>query len=335
LADRVIVVGATRGRQKVPASEISQMIGRVGREHSGSECVATIIVDESNAQELVADMENKDSHFVGSTLADKQIVAFHILPEICTGSVQNVEDARQWYTRSLGALQKEKPPFEKAFGLLESVRAIRFLNEGAVATDLGKIASRFYFHPSDVSAWMDSFTKVFELGLECDDFAVAWALACAPTMRASGDFGKHWEVVQRYKDSLPPGLDSSKSGVVTGTLWWHILGGPPVGKMRSQSLSLKRDAGRIMNAMKELDARVANWKMIDFFDDLAWRVRRSIPSSLASLCKLPGITKSKALYLRSEGIIDKEGIKTAISQLKQDVDESFYKILKRIADGVC
>ncbi len=35
MADKVIVVGAKRGNERVPSSEIMQMIGRAGRRHDG------------------------------------------------------------------------------------------------------------------------------------------------------------------------------------------------------------------------------------------------------------------------------------------------------------
>jgi len=334
LADRVIVVGATRGNQKVPASEISQMIGRAGRKHDGDECLATVVVEQANAEQLMSDMEAADSHVVSSTLADKQSLAFHVLPEICSGDVRRPEDAESWYSRSLGATQGVGADFQAAFKMLEENSAISTLSGRTVATELGKISSRFYFHSSDVCAWRDSFTKVFDLGLECNDFAIAWALASAPVMRMSGDFGKHWEAVQMYKDGLPPGLDGTASGVVTGTLWWHVLGGPPVGKMKNIALTLRGDVGRIGRALVEIDARVSHWQMVDFFEEMVWRAKHGVPSALAFLCKIPGISKGRAAYLHSLGITDKEGIRSSISELEGEVEGPFLTVLKEIADGV-
>ena len=335
MADIVIVVGATRGNQRVPASEISQMIGRAGRKHDGGECLVTLVVQEPNAEQLMSDMEKADSHVVSSTFGDKQVLAFHLLPEICSGHVQGVEDAKCWYSRSLGSIQGVVPDFAAVFSLLESTQAVSFLNGKHTATDVGKIACRFYFDSSDVCAWKNSFTEIFDLGLECDDIAIAWAMAVAPCMKISGDFGNHWEVVQKYKDGLPAGLSAAESSIVTGTLWWNLLGGPSVGKMKNHSLMLRGDVGRVVRALMELDARVTHWHMTDFFSDFLQRAKRGIPASLASLCRLPGITKSRASYLHSAGIIDKEGIRDSIGQLKGEVDDSFFAALEGIADGVC
>ena len=334
MADRVIVVGATRGRQRVPASEIMQMLGRAGRKHDGGECRATIVVEEDFVEELTKDMNTADSYAVTSTFANRNVMAFHILPEICSGNISNTTDARCWYSRSLGCAQGVKVDFGSVFELLAEQEAVFLLGDKYTATELGKVSSRFYFAASDLKAWRDSFTKLFDLGFEENDCAIAWAMACAPSMRTSGDFGRHWEVVERYKDGLPPGLDTAKSSTTSGTLWWHVLGGPPLGKMKNRALVFRADVGRVVSALKELDARVTHWNKTQFFDEMRWRARRGIPSSLAELCRIEGITKSRAAYLGSVGIIGKEDIRSSIGQLKNEVDTSFYVVLKEIADGI-
>ena len=63
-------------------------------------------------------------------------------------------------------------------------------------------------------------------------------------------------------------------------------------------------------------------------------MRRGIPSSLVELCQLPEITKGRAAYLHSIGIMNAEDIKENIDNIRDEIDEEFSQALRRIADGV-
>lgn len=334
MADRVIVVGTTRNKQRVPTSEIKQMVGRAGRKHKKETCYATVIVEEENAEEVKHEMEGGESMSVLSTLGNSEVLAFHILPEVCTGEVSDSQSAAKWYSRSFAAFQGIDPKFDKVFNFLLESDAIRMTGDKIEPTPTGKIASRLYLHPADIWAWKRNFSTVFEYDLEGEDLAVAWALGSVPVMRMSGDFGKNWDVVRMCKDGIPPGLDIMEGTVITTTLWWNVLGGPSVGKMRNQALTLRRDSGRVFRALKMIDEDVAHWDMTDFFDSLESRCKKGIPIELADLCKLPGITKGRARYLQSIGVTDVDGIRESLDSLEEEIDPDFMRSLRDIANGV-
>lgn len=334
MADRVIVVGVRRGRERVPISEVTQMVGRAGRTHDGRACRADIIVEEDDFDDVQADMESGKSMIVNSSLTSVEAVSFHLLPEICSGSVKSLMDADKWYSKSFGAFQGKKPKLEKVLEKLKESEAIKDTPIGFMATELGLISSRLYFHPGDVKAWRDNFGTIFKMGLECDDLAVAWALGSVPCMRASGDFGKHWYVVGECKGNMPLGLEIVEGTSITVTLWWSAIGGPAVGKMRNQMLGMRDNFGRIYHALIGIDQSMSHWGMKDFFDELLVRVNKGIPSILADLCKLPGITKNRAAYLYNMGVRDAEGVKDIINSLDDDIDEGFVQALRSIANGV-
>lgn len=333
MADRVIVVGVRRGKENLPISEITQMVGRAGRSHDNRSCRADIIVEEDAFDNLKASMESNENMIVRSSLNSVDELAFHILPEICDGGVRNIVDAEKWYSKSLGAFQGKKPKLEKVLNKLMESEAIKETPVGFMATDLGLISSRLYFHPGDVRAWRDNFSTIFRMGLEHDDLAVAWALGSVPCTRASGDFDKYWYVVGECKGNMPLGLEIAEGTSITITLWWSAIGGPAVGKMRNQMLGMRDNFGRIYHALVGIDQNMAHWEMKDFFDDLLVRIRRGIPSTLSDLCKLPGITKNRAAYLYNMGVRDADGIKDVINSL-DDIDEGFIQTLRSIANGV-
>lgn len=331
MADNVIIVGVKRGNERVPSSEISQACGRAGRKHDGSTSQANIIIEDEYFDEIVADMEGDASFHVKSHMGEAEELAFHVLPDICEGVVTNIKELELWYSKTLGAVQGSKEHFDRAIGILIDSEAIENTSEGFMGTNMGKIATKLYFNPEDIKAWRDNFSTLFDMGIENDDLAVAWALGNTPITRMSGDFGKHWEVVSECKNNIPIGLDINKGSMVTIVLWWSAIGGPSVGKMRNQMLKLRDDFGRIHKVLSLLDQDVMFWDKEDFFNELKNRVYRGIPSFLSDLCKIQGITKSRAEYLYNMGVRDRSDIKDMVDGLEGEIDDGFFQVLKAIS----
>ena len=333
MADVVIVVGATRGFEKVPVAEIRQMVGRAGRKHNGAVCEAYVLVDEEDVPVIEQGMSGDAEFDVESAMTSCDDLVFHILPEIRPGGVSDYSTAAAWYARSFGAFQNKKPNIEKIFERLVEYDAIRMTDKGYVMTDVGRIAADLYFHPADVQAWRNNFGSIFGMGLECDDGAVAWALGNVPIMPAPGDFGKYRFVLTLCRDAIPAALSVEKGTITKIALWWGALGASPMGKMRNMMLSYREDFGRIRRALTELD-KIENWRMAGFFEDLEKRINKGIPSYLAELCDIPGINKGRAMYLYNMGIIDRQGIRESLNNLEGEVDDDFMRVLREVANGI-
>jgi replicative superfamily II helicase len=334
MADRVIVVGARRGGSRVPAAEIRQMVGRAGRKHHEEECRADIILDDEDYDDVIVEMDNDESLSISSSMADPELVAFHLLPEIVNGHVKDMKTAEAWYSTTLASFQGKKCNLTKSLELLEEVEAIGESREGYVSSALGDIASSLYLNPADVCAWKLNFDDLFTSGMECDDVAVAWALGNVPVMRMTGDFGTHWDAVNICKNSIPPGFEAMTGSLTTIVLWWSITGGPSVGKMRPASLALRGDFGRVKNALLRLDAKVGHWDMSDFFEELGIRVRRGLPSKLIPLCKIEGMGKSLAQYLYNMGVETRADLPSVIENIEGEVDEKNMMVLKEAIRGI-
>jgi hypothetical protein len=335
MADIVIVVGTKRGKEDVSILDLKQMCGRAGRKHGGETALAQIIVEEDKIVEVKDGLENGQNMNVLSSFDRLEGLLFHIMPEIVSGMIYNLESAEKWFQRSLAALQGRKVNFRKVFEKMESMGAIRRLpGDIVMATKTGIIASDLYFHPEDVQSWKDNFTKLFELGLENDNAAIAWALGTRYQGKSQGDFGEHRYLMSEYKSSLPMGLDAEPGTIIQTTLWWCLMGGPPAGKMRNQMLELREDMGRIKRALVRLDKEYTGWNRESFFNDLDLMVHKGISVSLLDLCKLPGITKGKAEYLYNMGARDADGIADIFENIEDDIEESFVLNLKGIIDGL-
>lgn len=329
MADNVVIVGARRGNSKVEISEITQMMGRAGRKHDGAAYPVDLIIEESDIEYVEEGLADDSGMDVLSSLSGLDDLCFHVLGEIVSGSIIDETTARQWFLRSLRALQGGTFDHQEVFDTLEELEAIKQHNGRVMATPLGEASSAYYFHPADVLTWKLNFDELFQQGLETDEVAPAWALGSVPCARATGDLGKARPVIQECLNRLPAGLEVMEGSLVNMTLWWHCMGGPPVGKMKNVAMSMKKDFGRIRSLLNVLDHKVARWRMTDFFDDLELRIRSAITPELMELCKLPGITKGRAAYLYNAGVDDLEDLRENYENFEGEIDEQFWRAILR------
>ena len=327
MADRVIVVGVTRAGSKVPISQIRQMIGRAGRDHYGPAAFAEIIIEDEEA-DIEEELDNPESVIVSSHLAEVDRVVFHIMPEISSARVRDIQTAERWFSRSFGSFTGAEIDFEGVFERLQEEDVVSWDGRYVTSKGVGDVASTFYFHPFDVAAWRDNFSRLFSDGLEIYDEAVAWALGNVFHFRVSGSFGNRREVIEEFKNRLPLGLESRNGSLITGIVWWYITGGPPIGYMRNQALAFREDFGRVLKVLMFLNHEM-DWDMSDFFSDLEFRVKKALPSDLLELCKL-GIPKGQAACLYNMGVTGGNDLRN----LAQDSQESFEDVARRVTDEV-
>lgn len=331
MAERVIVVGSRRGMERVPVSEMMQMIGRAGRTHGVEVCHAEVILDSKDFADVASKMDEGGKLEVQSSLSTDRDVAFHILPQVCDGGITMVSELERWASRTFMSFQGNPINVDSALELLERCGGLKLEGGSITPTMLGRIASKYYFHIEDVRAWMDNFTELFELGLENEEAGAAWALGNVPVARNIGDFSDRWEIVGDCKAQIPESLLVREGSLINVVLWWCVMGGAPAGKMRHKAVAMKADFSRIKRVLCEIDASVARWGQDEFFDNLEIRVRRGIPMCIFELCRI-GLSKSMAYHLYSMGVTDRESLRECMSTMSLDIDERGMSMLKRVVN---
>jgi replicative superfamily II helicase len=299
------------------------MIGRAGRSHDERGVVHILVNSEDEG--VLDEIFEEGGTTVVSAMRSPDLLASMILPEICRGDVTSLESARKWASRSFC----NSPPVRVALELLRTVEAVRLNGEVYQSTDLGDCASKFYLHPADVYAWKENFSKLFELGLDDDNIAPAWALGNVPFDRIVGDLGEKRYIAKECENRVPLGLDIIKGSLINITTWWYLMGGPSVGPLRPACLERRRDYNRISCALHWLNSSIG-WDRTSFFEDLELRVRKGIDSSLVPLCRCEGIGKGRAEYLYEIGVRGPDDMHKALSQVGDDVDEEFRKAIENV-----
>ena len=324
MADRVVIVGLRRGGSLVPSSELRQMMGRAGREHD-EEGIVELVVGKDD-EGVISEILLEGATVVASSLSNPDILAMSLMPEIYRGNVKTTEAAMVWASRSFCS----DPPLQKAMELLSEVEAIKEREGKLEATPIGSCAARFYFHPADVYAWWCNFGSLFEMGLENDELAPAWALGNVPSERIIGDLGERRELASECGSRMPFGLQIMKGSVINVLSWWCLMGGPSPGPIRLAALERRKGFGRYRSALDALNV-AAGWGMEDFFDDLEMRIKKGLVPDLVPLCRFSGMNKERASYLYELGVRAPCDFGLMMGRLDEEIDDDFKQTIENIA----
>ena len=335
MADNVVIAGVKRGPSLVSSGELRQMAGRAGRVHGGADARVEVIVAEEEADYARDALAPGHDPIVGSAMGDPDVMAFHLLPEICAGKASDAQKAALWRSRSFYAALGMPAILDDAMAVLRACGAIEDVSGRVLGTALGRVASSMYFHPADIEAWADNFTELFQLGLDEDDQAAAWALGNVSIKRHSGDFGNKFWVVCKFADELSHGLEARTGSLVTCVLWWSVMGGPSAGPMKGHALQLKDDRQRVFGALRRLDREVMHWGKIDYFDRLEFQTAKSIPVEIVPLCHLPGVGKGLAMRLYEMGIEGPQDVLREADLKGPLCDDELGMIARGLVDGYC
>lgn len=313
----VIIAGMHRGLEEVSELDIIQMCGRSGRMGIDTEGDAIMVFPQSGLSRFKAMVENPGD--ILSQINDYTIAAFHVIGEIATRAIKTREDVYKWYSRTLAIRQGDKIDKEYVDQLIEYLlknNAIRDINGQLVETELGRASVFFYLRPDMLKDLMVNWTKIFEVGVEGNDFIVSLAMS---RLRMYNDvivskadreeIEKYYQASKAMAGTLG---EISEGQAKMGMAYFNMLkglGGVKVvdGKKVGNTLAgvqrgLSQDIDRVMQAVMYIDAKYSRWGKGTFWNGMAMRFKYGIGPELVSLCTLEGIGGTYAKKLWDAGI---------------------------------
>ena len=313
----VIIAGMHRGLEEVSELDIIQECGRSGRMGIDTEGDAIMVFPRRKLEEYKSMVENPGD--IMSQINNPVIAAFHVIGEIANKAIKTKEDVNKWYSRTLATRQGEKMDKEYVDELVNYLldnNAIKDLNGQLVETELGKAAVYFYLRPDMLKDLMVNWTKIFEVGVESNDFIVSLAMS---RLRMYQDVivskADRVEIEKYHKASnaMVGTLGSIDEGQAKmGMAYLNMLkglGGTKIvdGKKVANPLSgvqrgLSQDIERVAQAMMYIDAKYARWQKGTYWSGMALRFKYGIGPELISLCRLEGIGGVYARKLYDAGI---------------------------------
>jgi replicative superfamily II helicase len=332
MADRIVIAGTKRAGSRISAIELTQMAGRTGRSQYGPPGIVDLVVEESEIGDIENRLSDDDGFQIRSALSDEKRAGFHLIAEISSKRVTNISEAKKWYGRSFSSFSGDGLDIVAVIRNLESVGAIGLSGYKIFCTNIGRIASSYYFSSEDIAGWKENFDMLFDGSLYRNDVAVAWALSNVPGDEATLYLGKYRCFLDEYLDQIASfGLNHDKGSRVGGLIWWSILGGPSSSLFKVHVKAIRQDFGRIKNALLEIN-KVAGWNQSEFLDDLEFQVQRGIPNHLISLCRLKGIGKNYAYELYNMGIENVEQISERFSDIEFLEDDGLLSAIEGLLD---
>lgn len=316
-ARRVVVVGVHRGMQLVDSMDVIQMVGRAGRYGIDPRGDAHVLLPESKLgayQQRFSTVEP-----IKSRLRKLDELAFHLTAEVSDGEVRTPAAAVEWHARSFAALQGESmdegheaqeddtqaPSAWQVVSRLCRVGVLARTPQNEIeATPLGRVAAHLYFSPFDAAWWAGAFRRLAEQGLTRDDMAIAWAVGEAPSFRRGDYIAKDLKDEHaRFADNLSTlGIPDTEPTTKTMALWYHLRGLEPPDALRPVLRGFQRDAGRVSQAISQIDRRVLRVLGTIYCELLGIRVAYGVNWEAADICRLPGIGPKRAEQLLGLGI---------------------------------
>lgn len=316
-ARRVVVVGVHRGMQLVDSMDVIQMVGRAGRYGIDPRGDAHVLLPESKLEAYEKRFSTVEP--IRSRLRKLDELAFHLTAEVSDGDVRTPAAAVAWHARSFAALQGESmaegheaqeddaeaPSAWQVVSRLCRVGVLaRTPQQEIEATPLGRVAAHLYFSPFDAAWWASAFRRLAEQGLTRNDMALAWAVGEAPSFRRGDYIAKDLKDDHaRFADNLSTiGIPDTEPTTKTMALSFHLRGQEPPEALRPVLRGFQRDAGRVSQAISQIDRRVLRVLGTTFCELLGIRLSYGVNWEAADICRLPGIGPKRAEQLLRAGI---------------------------------
>lgn len=323
----VLIAGMHRGIEEVSELDIIQMCGRSGRMGIDTEGTAIMIFPERRMDEFKFKIEHPGD--IKSQIDNPLIMGFHIIGEIVGKTVKTRNDVHKWYSRTLairqnimgdmGAGNEEEYVNELVDYLIEN-KAIREINGKLEETELGRAAVFFYLRPDMIKDLLDTFDKIFEIGVEANDFIFTVGvskLRMYENVIVSKSDRAEIEIYNKAVKGLKNTLGEISEGQAkVGMAYLNMLRG--VGgtiiveedgkktKVGNPLISLQRglqqDVERLFGALAYIDAKYARWGKGTYWSSMSIRLKYGVGPELISLCSLNGVGGTFARKLYDAGI---------------------------------
>jgi replicative superfamily II helicase len=216
---------------------------------------------------------------------------FHILSYVCDGTITTPESLFEWYKKTLSSVQNKPLDMERCSLVLRNLEMrdmITNKNGEYKPTILGKITSRMYMSPLDVSDWYRNFSKLYRIKSKPgaseeeernDNLRISMALGQCYNW---GVTWKYSEEQKKHVQSISPDvyitemekntpevlevaslLNRSPEGYPTikyVSIFYQLLNGGEVSApLTSYHMGITRDVERIISTLEQCDNQVGRY----------------------------------------------------------------------------
>ncbi len=288
--------------------EIEQMLGRAGRPKYDKYGDSYIYCTSQGAIGKVRDFMDNGVEPVMSGLCTERNMGFNILALISTGLCRNREEIRQFFSKTLYAMQKGEEDLEAM-----SENIIRFLSdndfikmngESFSATELGKITSSLYISPRTAKSIIDMLDMP-DLTEENALYHICRTPDMVNLFASQNDMDLAYQFINSMGESMEDESDLNAAKTAMVILSW--INEIPVLEIEEKFNigygdieGKKSTAEWISFAASRLSVKYKR-EYATFFDMLSLRMREGIKQEIVSIVAIPGIGRVRARRLYDAG----------------------------------
>lgn len=341
-ARRTVIVGVHRGVIPVAVYDIDQEIGRTGRPRFDPCGDAYILLPESQAGVQVRRLKKPTpikSQLLENIGGHHKTLAFHLVSEIHHKNITTKKDFYDWFSLSLAHHQDQKfddEIIDRVLFLLEKAKCIKVDNGNYETTQVGNIASMFYFSPFDVADLRRNLYGVFKNGQQNNDLAIALSLGDIDSHRmniASKNERLEFISFQKKVQEIY-GLERFTNGALKAACtYFRMMKGISTKYLKTTEAAIRMDLDRTMEVVNMVN-QVSKWNQSDFLNTLRKRISYGVSPELLDFVELPGIGGVRAKNLHKAGIKIGDIPNTDIEKLGKILkvkDKSFLSKLQKDA----
>jgi len=330
---RVIVLGVNRGLELVESSEIMQMCGRAGRPRYDPKGDAYVLLPNSNFDLLKSKVSNLGkikSQLLFEENNSYKVLSFHLVNEIYNKNIKTLDDIYSWYDRSFCSFQSQdidQDILDLTIKNLKNRNIIAEKNNEFLATNVGKIASIFYYSPFDVADYKSNLKLYYNSELY-NDYMLSFILGNIDSNRCNIISKNDKEEISLYKQKILSILNKLKLKVFYNDsslkfcyCYYNILNGFNNSNFFAITKILQSDFPRTLEVLKSVNSFDLKFFDNDFFDNLKIRIQNGVPPHLVDLCRIKNIGKQRSQKLYDNNIKTiKDFINTPINDIKNIIN---------------
>jgi hypothetical protein len=307
------------------------MAGRCGRQASAISSPAVFLLSEDEDLATAEQYLHSKPPSVMSQLDDVERAMFHVLPEVCDGKVTDQAGVQQWYSRSFAAATGMQLDAAQVVARLKETGMVSMCGDRMMPLPLARVSTSYLFHPVVLQRWVYKVENVSIADRMNDSVSLAWLLGRKDAVRFQPDF----EILEEFTSMCDAyGYDMVAGEVLSGLVYYCLLTQRRPPAMKYQMLEYRRDAPRVVSALKKMDG-LHNWGCHKAWNTLQLQLVHGVDNETAALMLNTGIrSKSVALQLNDMGFSTREDIAAGIDTIKDAGDPQLVRrVLELVGDG--
>lgn len=316
MLDKVIIYDIKLKNEYISPLEIRQLMGRAGRTYNQFQQGEAYIFGKNEDNDTIDNYFYGNDNKICSNLNDLDKISFHILPDINTGLVKNVDEIDGWFKKSLSFIQGNEIDKNDIFNYLLEKKCID--NNFNVLFN-GYLSINYYYTPNRINILNEKMDFLYQI----NDFSwVALAWLCS---YYSG-YKVYHPAYFEFKDNISSKFYLDLDEEFDFFVYYLIFQNRVVKKIGSYIGNTKKDIFRLLSVIKE----IAKHKEINIerhLNFLETQLYYNVNARCAELMHNIGIFDKKTVEMLMDLCIkDYNDMISKIDYIKSYADPRTYKM---------